>query len=98
MELTQAALVGTLESSDLQITLEPGDGNISLDLESTVINQYGRQIKQVALDTLAQHQVTSAKLSIVDKGALDCTIRARLECAIYRAAGHTDPIPWGGTQ
>ena len=96
MEIVKAAIAGTLESSDVQITIEPGDGGTTLDISSTVLNQYGRQIKVVVLDNLNKLGVKSAKVVIVDKGALDCTIRARTECAVYRAAGFTGAIPWGG--
>jgi citrate lyase subunit gamma (acyl carrier protein) len=89
-------MAGTLESSDLQVTIEPGNGEISLSLDSTVIAQYGRQIRAVVLETLERLQVNSAKIAIVDKGALDCTIRARVECAVYRAAKFEGSVPWEG--
>lgn len=97
MELVCMAMAGTLESSDAQVIIEPGNGTISLSIDSIVINQYGRQIKAVVLDTLKNLGVTSAKITIVDKGALDCTIRARVECAVYRAADCKENIPWEGS-
>ncbi|MBQ7216234.1 MAG: citrate lyase acyl carrier protein, partial [Synergistaceae bacterium] len=46
MELKTVGTAGTLESSDVMITLEPAtSGGIDLSLESSVLNQYGRQIK-----------------------------------------------------
>ena len=44
MELKTTGVAGTLESSDVMVTLEPAPSGISLNLESTVVNQYGRQI------------------------------------------------------
>ena len=44
MQIEKAAVAGTLESSDCMVTVEDGDGNIDLVLESTVIHQYGNQI------------------------------------------------------
>ena len=41
MEIEKAAVAGTLESSDCMVTVEDGDGNIDLVLESTVIHQSG---------------------------------------------------------
>jgi citrate lyase subunit gamma (acyl carrier protein) len=39
--------------------------------------------------------VTSGHIRIIDKGALDCTLKARVECAIYRSNGKADAdIPW----
>ena len=95
MEIINAAIAGTLESSDVQIAIEPNSGGVVIDISSNVLNQYGRQIKAVVLDTLNILGVKSAKITVVDQGALDCTIKARTECAIYRAAGFTGPIPWG---
>lgn len=96
MEIEKAAVAGTLESSDCMVTVEDGDGNIDLVLESTVIHQYGNQIRHVVLDTLESLGVQNVKIKIVDKGALDCTIRARVEAAVYRSAGQSEQLPWGG--
>lgn len=82
MELKKAAMAGTVESSDAQITVEPGTNGIELNIESSVIQQYGRQIKAVVLETLKKLDVKNAKVSVVDKGALDCTLKARVEGAV----------------
>ena len=42
MEIKKTAMAGTLESSDAQVTVEPGEGKIELTIESSVIHQYGR--------------------------------------------------------
>ena len=67
MELKKAAMAGTVESSDAQITVEPGTNGIELNIESSVIQQYGRQIKAVVLETLKKLDVKNAKVSVVDK-------------------------------
>ena len=96
MEILKSAAAGTLESSDCMVTVEPGEG-ISLDLSSSVMNQYGRQIKATVLETLDRLQVESGHITVVDKGALDCTIKARVECAVFRSCGVSAAnIPWGG--
>lgn len=97
MEIRKPAIAGTLESSDAQITIEPNESGIELSLSSSVMNQYGRQIKETVLETLARLDVCAARVYVVDKGALDCTIRARVECAVYRSCGQSAAnIPWGG--
>ena len=96
MEIRKPAVAGTLESSDCQVTVEPGEGNIEFALESAVINQYGNQIKRVVMETMENLVVKDVRIAIVDKGALDCTIRARVEGAVFRAAGQYDNLPWGG--
>lgn len=96
MEIKKAAMAGTLESSDCQVTVEAGEGKIDLVLESAVINQFGNQIKRVTMDTLKRLGVDNVKITIIDKGALDCTIKARIEGAVYRSQEQTEHLPWGG--
>ncbi len=96
MEILKTAAAGTLESSDCLVTVAPGKG-ITLDLTSSVINRYGRQIKATVLETLERLQVRDAVVTIVDKGALDCTLKARVECAVYRSNdASARNISWGG--
>ena len=97
MEILKPAVAGTLESSDAQVTVEPSDNGIQLDLTSSVMNQYGRQIKATVLETLERLEVSAARVTVVDKGALDCTLKARVECAVLRSCGQSaENIPWGG--
>lgn len=94
MEIKKPAVAGTLESSDCQVTVEPGNGKIDFSLESAVIHQFGNQIKKVTLETLKDLGIDNVRISIVDKGALDCTIKARIEGAVFRAVDQYDNIPW----
>jgi citrate lyase subunit gamma (acyl carrier protein) len=95
MILKKIALAGTLESSDAQITIEPGNSGIELCVSSSVMGQYGKQIKATVLNTLKGLGIENAKVTVVDKGALDCTIKARVECAVFRAAEIKQNLPWG---
>ena len=96
MEILKSAVAGTLESSDCMVTVEPGEG-ISLDLSSSVMNQYGRQIKAAVLETQERLDVKNANITVVDKGALECTLKARVECAVFRSSDASSAnIPWGG--
>ena len=97
MEILKSAAAGTLESSDAMVTVEPGENGIQLELSSSVMNQYGRQIKATILETLERLDVTNAHVTVVDKGALDCTLKARVECAVFRSCDASSAnIPWGG--
>ena len=97
MEILKTAAAGTLESSDCLVTVEPGEG-ISLELSSSVMNQYGRQIKAAVLETLERLGVQNANVTVVDKGALECTLKARVECAVFRSCDASSTnIPWGGS-
>lgn len=95
MEIQKTAIAGTLESSDAQITVEPSAAGIELSIESSVMNQYGRQIKATVIKTLEELGVKSGKVAVVDKGALECTLKARVECAVLRSNGASEKdIPW----
>ena len=53
-----------------------------------VIRQFGAQIRAVINDTLSRLDVVEGDITVEDKGALDCAIRARLQTALLRAAGN----------
>ena len=87
MNLLITATAGTMESNDIMITLEPAQsGGIQISLTSNVLQQFGRQIEAVIRDTLAHYGIENAEVTAVDKGALDCTVRARVATALTRAA------------
>ena len=87
MELKKPAMAGTLESSDVQITLRPNLGQgIVIQLQSDVKTLFGDAIEATVREVLNQFQVTDALVDVNDKGALDFAIRARMECAICRGA------------
>lgn len=96
MIVKKAAMAGTLESSDAQVTVEPNEKGLKLQIESSVINQYGCQIKALTEQMLQELSVENVTLKLIDKGALDCTLKARIECAIYRGAEASEKnISWG---
>ena len=80
------AVAGTLESGDILVQIAPGDG-LQVELQSSVAAQFGRQIKAVIVETLARLGIDQAYVKATDKGALDCTIRARVTAAAVRATG-----------
>lgn len=84
MEIWKAAAAGTMESSDVYVEIEPGNGEIEIAVESVVEKQFGDAIRHSALEILRQQGIDSAKVRIVDRGALDCVIRARVETAVLR--------------
>lgn len=90
MEIKTTAVGGTLESSDIQIMIMNGNNGIEINLESDVAKAYGEQIKSVIVDTLKSFGLTNAKVKAVDKGALDCVIKARTLAAAQRATKTTD--------
>ncbi|UYM14400.1 citrate lyase acyl carrier protein [Endozoicomonas euniceicola] len=94
MKITESAFAGSLESSDLLVQIEPSsEGGLFIDLESSVEKQFGQAIRKTALDALEKMGVTSARLTLQDKGALDGVIRARIQAAVLRSTGE-ETIDW----
>ncbi|QVI35774.1 citrate lyase acyl carrier protein [Lacticaseibacillus chiayiensis] len=91
MGISKAALAGTLESSDIQITLSPAANGIQIELTSAVASQFGEQIKKVITQTLQSLGIDNVAVKAVDKGALDCVIKARTIAAGQRALGQKEP-------
>lgn len=88
MEVIHTAVVGTLESSDIQISIFPNPGQgLEIELQSIVKSQFGDAIIATMTEVLAAFGVTDAVVSAVDKGALDWVIRARMQAACCRATG-----------
>ncbi len=87
MEINNA-FAGTLESGDIMVQISPSEKEgIEINLNSTVAYQFGNQIKAVITETLEGLGINSAVVTATDKGALDCTIRARVTAAAVRATG-----------
>lgn len=87
MEMKNAS-AGTLESGDILIRIAPSEQpGLHIDLTSSVAAQFGGQIRRVITETLGGLGIDRADVQAVDKGALDCTIRARVTAAAVRATG-----------
>ena len=92
MNVTRAALAGSLESSDVLVSLGPRDGDsLEFQIESIVIKQFGERIRRIAEEVCTAAGLTGAIVRIQDRGALECTMRARLETAIARATAPQEP-------
>ena len=80
-----SAVAGTLESNDILITISStGGGANSVSLSSIVINQFGPAIRAVIDQCLEASGLLGVEVTVQDKGALECTIKARMETAIAR--------------
>lgn len=87
MEIKKLATAGTMESSDAYVEIEPGNGQIQVTLESVVAQQFGDAIREVVMEVLQEQDVNSANVRVVDRGALECVLRARVETAVLRGKG-----------
>lgn len=86
MEIIRNASAGTMESSDVYVEIEPGTGELEICLESVVEKQFGEAILQAVREVLKECEVQSAVVRVIDRGALECVLRARVETAVVRAA------------
>lgn len=86
MEIVKNAVAGTLESSDIYISVEPAR-ELEIEIESVVKDQYYQAIYKTVEEVLEEQQVKNGRFNINDRGALDCVIRARLETAVKRGGG-----------
>ena len=83
--ILKSASAGTMESSDAYVEIEPGRNGLEIHVESVVAQQFGQAIEMAVKDVLQEQQVENAVVRIVDRGALDCVLRARVETVVLRA-------------
>ena len=86
MQIIKSASAGTMESSDAYVEIEPAE-SLSVELESVVQEQFGDEICAVVGEVLKENGVEKANVRVIDRGALECVIRARVETAILRGKG-----------
>ncbi len=83
-EIMKAASAGTEEKSDVFVQIAPCSEGIELTVQSVVMNQFGPAIEASIREVLADLGVTNARVQAMDRGALDCVLRARVETAVLR--------------
>ncbi|HDR2793628.1 MULTISPECIES: citrate lyase acyl carrier protein [Enterobacter] len=93
MKIVQAAMAGTLESSDLLVKVSPTESGLDVVIQSEVYKQFGEQITRVVNEVLSAFNIEQGQIIVDDKGALDCVIRARVQVALLRGLGRED-ILW----
>ncbi|MCD4714923.1 MAG: citrate lyase acyl carrier protein [Clostridiales bacterium] len=95
MEIVKSSSAGTLDSCDIQIRIETNEiGTNEIYLKSVVEMQFGDQIKSLISGVLDKHNLKGVTVNAVDRGALDCTIKARVESAVMRALGREILEDW----
>ena len=86
-DIIKAAIAGTDEKSDAIVTIAPNAQGLQLEIKSVVMNQFGAAIEASVREVLAEKGVENAIVTVADRGALDCVLRARVETAILRGKG-----------
>jgi citrate lyase subunit gamma (acyl carrier protein) len=89
MEIVKVGMAGTLESCDAAVVVGPlpaGREGLELDIQCPD-RRFAAHVTAAVEGALAEAGVTSAMVSVRDRSALDCTIRARVLTACGRASG-----------
>lgn len=85
MGTQNSATAGSLESNDILITITATDGDAcAVTLNSIVMRQFGAAIIATMEECLRRSGLQGVEVAAQDKGALECTIKARMETAIAR--------------
>lgn len=84
MSAVKRVTAGSLESNDVLILLEEHSGGNVIEIKSIVLAQFGPQIEASVADMLRLFHMENVRVEVQDKGAYDCTLRARMEAAIER--------------
>lgn len=86
-KLLKTAQAGTVESTDVLITLSPAEEGTGLQVElvSPTMQQFGVHITNLIKQVLQESGIKDAKIHANEKGAMDYTIEARVKTAIARA-------------
>ncbi len=81
------SVAGSLESSDVLVTVgsRGGGGKTNSTWRASSSNSSGRVSASVVEEVVAASGIKGAAVRIQDRGALECTLRARLETALERA-------------
>jgi citrate lyase subunit gamma (acyl carrier protein) len=86
VSIARKAQAGTMQSSDVMVFVEPA-AELVIEIESTVKRQFEHLIRAKVEEVLRAQGVTSGRVRLNDRGALDYAIQARIETALARAAG-----------
>ncbi len=90
--IIEPAHAGTLESSDAFVRVIPiEEEGIVIEIESSVCEIYGDAINALVLEAAQAMKINKIRLIVQDKGALDYVIKARVQTAILRSCGKTEP-------
>ena len=76
-------VAGSLESNDAMITVKESN-ETKITVKSIVYDFFHLQMEEVIKNTLKEKNLEKVEVICEDKGALDCTIKARLLTAIER--------------
>lgn len=82
--MLNTASAGTLESSDCLVTASPAE-RLKLEYKGANSEIFAERTKQLVESVAKRYGLNGAEILIQDQGALEITIKARLETALLRA-------------
>jgi citrate lyase subunit beta/citryl-CoA lyase len=87
-----AGPTGERVRSDLNVTYEPGDNDLLIEVHSKVDYLYGDAIEEAVRRVAEIFAVRSGRLAVADAGALEWVILARAEACVRRAGFDGPPV------
>lgn len=80
-------VAGSLESCDalVMVMISPEKSGIELELDSPSAGAFAEDMEIAVRNTLQSLGLANGFVKVQDRGALDCTLRARTETAARRA-------------
>ena len=82
--LLHTASAGTLESSDCLVTVSPA-GKLNLEYKGANSTVFAERTMCLVESIANEYDLKGVEISIQDQGALEITLRARIETALERA-------------
>lgn len=85
MEIKKVAMCGTLDSSDVLVTVRPSD-KVIINITSPVASRFENEMRNVVQKVLDENNCYHVSVTLQDSGALDCVIEARVQTALERGS------------
>ena len=82
--MLHTASAGTLESSDCLVTVSPA-GKLNLEYKGANSTVFAERTMCLVESIANEYDLKGVEISIQDQGALEITLRARIETALERA-------------
>lgn len=83
-KVVRTATAGFLEKNDILVTVEPIGNGVEVELQSDVERQYGEYMRELIRKTVGDAGYGNVRITAIDKGAWDYTIKARVLGALKR--------------
>lgn len=85
MSEIKEAIAGTLESMDCMVTASEGTGKV--ELEGTSVARFRQAMEKTIGAVITSLNAGNVDIRVMDRGALDITLEARVRTAILRLRG-----------